>query len=368
MRALVLLCGAVLACKQAQPEARRLVAPTAAEAEAFAKDFAKHVGPCNASELDRRIDAPLLFSRVFANRKIPDAEKDGFVRGFGSVGKVLCRELTGEARVDATFLRVRLVDGAPRPLLRLVTQGILTYVELELDKQAGRVRVADLTMASAGERFSDVIGGAADMLMAAPAEVEALAEKTQRVNHLMQTKQWKEAETAFRALPAKFRATKAARLMELRIAAELGEDTYRTALAAYAKASPNDPSLALLQIDRALLQNQPADALRQIAILDEQVGGDPYLDTLRADAYAADGKLDEALAAAERAAKGAPESDSVWWQLATQQTASRRYGDAVTTLAVLRDRFGHDVSAATLGSDERFTALVQSAEFAAWVQ
>ena len=368
MRALVLLAAGLLACKQAQPEARRLVAPSATEAEAFAKDFAMHVGPCNPAELDRRIDAKLLFTRAFAGRKVPDAEKDGFVRGFGSVGRSLCRELTEEARVDVAFLRLRTVDGAPRPLLRLVTQGILTYVELELDKQAGGVRVADLTMASAGERFSDVIGGAVDMLDAPPAEVEALAEKTQRVNSLMANKQWKDAEQAFRALPSKFRATKAARLMELRIAAELGDDTYRVALEAFAKASPNDAALALLQIDRALLQKQPADALRHIDGLDQHVGGDPYLDVLRADAQAAAGKLDEALAAAERAAKAVPAIDAVWWVLLTQQAANARFADATATLAVLRDRFQHDVSAETLGSDERFTVLVQSPEFAAWAQ
>jgi hypothetical protein len=129
MRALLLLCAGLLACKQAQPEARRVVPPSEQEAEAFAKDFVTHVAPCNANELDLRIDDDLVIARAFAKRKVEDDVIRGFKRGFGGVGVFLCRKLSLEPNVAAAYLRSNRVDGTPRPIVRLVMDGAINYLD-----------------------------------------------------------------------------------------------------------------------------------------------------------------------------------------------------------------------------------------------
>lgn len=365
MRALMLVFVGLIACARSQPEARKLVSPTAEEAEAFGQDFAKHISPCDAGELDRRMDRELLIRRAVSNRHVTDDFIRGFKSSFGGIGTVLCRQLSVQQNVAASFLRVKTVGGAPRPLIRLLQDGALNYYELDLDKQDGRVRAADLTIYMAGEPLSELVGKMIDMLKREGAETAA---SLTAISKHMQAREWKEAHVALRSLPAKLRENKAMRLMEVQITAELGDDAYREAIDVYAKAFPNDPSLALVEIDHSILQKRYADALRHIDALDKLVGGDPYLDVLRAEIAGQQGNGAEALTLATRATERAPELVACWWQLLTQQAANQRYEDALVTLATLRDKFGQDISASTLSGDDRFTELAKSPVFLAWSQ
>ena len=94
--------------------------------------------------------------------------------------------------------------------------------------------------------------------------------------------------------------------------------------------------------------------------VDRGVGGDPYLDSIRADAYLHASEFPRAVEYARRATTGAAMVASCWWMLATAQTAMTDFAAAVATLEQLHKRFSADVSADALGVDERFMALVES--------
>jgi predicted Zn-dependent protease len=365
MRALIVVFVGLMACKRGQPEARKLVTPTAEEARVFGKELAKYIAPCDTAELDRRIDRDLLIERAVANRKVDDAFMRGFKSSFESVGTVLCRQLSQQQNVQASFLRLHMVNGVPRPLIRLLQDGALNYYELDLDKTGGRVRAADITIYMAGERLSELVGKMIDMLKDEGAGTAMLLTA---VSSNMQQQKWQEAYGAIQALPAKLREHKAVKLMQVQIAGELGDDTYREAIDAYAKAFPNDPSLALVEIDHSILQKRYADALRHIDALDKLVGGDPYLDVLRGEIVGQQGNRAEALALATRASERAPELVACWWQLLTQQVASERYTDALKTLETLRDRFKQTIDQDTLRGDERFRVFADSPEYVAWAR
>ena len=362
--ALVVLCVGLLACKRTQPEARAVVPPTKQEAEAFGREFVKHIAPCNATEIDARIDRDLLVGRALAKRVVSKREAEAFKRGLGGIGTILCRQLDTQQNVAASYLRSQQIDGAPRPLVRLLQDGALNYYELELDKRAGKVLVADLSMYTAGERMSDLLGTMLDLVAESRGELKAAEMK--RVTEHANAGEWQQAYDGFKKLPEAFRKSKPLRLFEIQITAELGDEHYLAAMEDYAKAFPGDPSLSLVQIDRAVLRKQYDDLLRYVDDLDRRVGGDPYLDVLRADAYRGQGKAAEALDTAARAAKLAPDLVAAWWSLLTQQAASERYADAIPTLEILRDRFQQDVSADAIGIDERFGGLVASSEYKAW--
>lgn len=362
MRQVVVVVACLFAlsgCKK-NPPARAVEPPTVEEAEAFAKDFATKLAPCDADAIDRAVDMDLLVSRAVAGR--PELGTAGIKRGLGGLGKMLCQQLTAQ-EATVTYLRTPEVGGVPRPLLRLISGSGVNYYQLELDRQHGTTRLVDFYIFMSGENISATLGSMIDTLgrsgmMSAP----QMTQLRQRMN----AREWKEAQAVLEALPAKVRATKAIRLAELRVASELGDEPYLESLNAYTKAFPNDPSLALVAIDRATLREEYDVALRYMTELETRLGGDPYIDVIRAGTLQLAGKIDEAIIAAKRATTSEPTLQEAWWQLLTLQAAGKRHADAIATLEVLRDKFDADVTTDTLAGDDRFVDLVDSPEYTTW--
>jgi tetratricopeptide (TPR) repeat protein len=348
---------ALCSCKKSAP--RPVVPPSVEEAEAFGKDFAAKLAPCDAAAIDRVVDLDLLIARGITGGD--EADMRSFKRGFGSLGDKMCKQLTADTTV--TYLRTQQEGGAPRPLLRLIIDGGMNYYQLELDKRNGVIRLADFYIYLSGEKASDTLKS---MMGTLGRTGLGAAPKLKQIRQAMQEGRWLEAHTLLQSLPAELRAAKSIMLMETQITSELGDEAYLKALNAYAKAFPSDPSLALVAIDRAILRKEYDVALQYMKELDARVGGDAYLDALRAGTLQMAGRMDEALAAAKRATEREPTLQSAWWQLLTVQTASKRYTDAIATVEVLRDKFAADITTETLRSDDRFTNFVDTAEYIAW--
>jgi len=357
---------AVAGCKEKQPAARKVTPPTAAEAEVVGKAFAKHLAPCNTTELDNIIDVELILARSVANRSIRSSEVKGIARGLGGLGARLCAELQ-DPEMTATFLRTLTVEGAPRPLIRLVFSAGVNYYQLELDKRPdNKIVVGDIYLYLAGEKMSETLGSALDMLMKTSSS-SAVTTVTQVKTH-MRAGEWKEALALQQTLPVAMRASKPMMLNEVLITSELTDKEYVEAMDKYAKAYPNDPSLALIQIDRTLLRKDYTGALKVVETLDKDLGGDPYLELFRVDAYLGLNKFDEALAAGKRGVTAEPTLEVLWWALLTAQAKAEKYGDALATLEALATKFKIDVGPESLASDERFVKLGESKEYKAWVE
>src|SRR5665647_147712 len=181
----------VVACKPREaPPAPVSKPPTPQESEQFAKSFASHMVPCQAGALDRDIDLDLLVDRAVAGRSISPADVRGFKRGLGSVGTMLCSQLTPDTTY--TYLRTQTIDGTPRPLFRMLGDEGVNYHSLELDKQAGGVRAADLYIYMSGEQLSSTFGGLFDVALHSGATSE-MSSKITQIKTLMQGKQLDEA-------------------------------------------------------------------------------------------------------------------------------------------------------------------------------
>jgi hypothetical protein len=358
------LVTALWACKSKQPAAREVTPPTASEAEAFGRELAMQLAPCDPNALDRMIDLDLILARSVANRRVDSSALRGLRRGLGSLGQRMCQELE-DPSLTATYLRTLTVNGSPRPVIRLLFEQGLNYYQLELDKRGEQIRVADFYLYLAGETMSDTLGGLIDLLSNTPSATSATT--VTKIKQLVRAKQWQEAHGLYKTLPAALRASKPVKLLEVTIASELGDDAYVAAMDDYAKAYPDDASLALIQIDRTVLRKEYDATLAALDKIDKQVGGDPYLEVMRVDAYTSQGKLPDALAAAKRGVAAEPSLEHTWWALLTAQTATEHYADAMPTLETLRDKFGADITTDTLGGDARFGALVASDAYQAWL-
>jgi len=364
-RSLLVACLFVLSCKQEAPPAPAAKPPTPEESDQFGKRFASHMVPCKVGELDHDIDVDLLVDRAVAGRAISSADIRGFKRGLGSVGTMLCAQITPDTTY--TYLRTQTIDGTPRPLFRMLGDDGVNYHSLELDKQGTEVRAADLYIYMTGEQLSSTFGGLFDLALHSGAAAE-MSSKVTEIKTLMQSKQLDEASRILKSMPAALRKSKPMLLLGVQIASGMDNDpAYIAAIDDYAKAFPNDPSLDLVMVDGAFLRKKYDDAIALIDRLDKRLGGDPYLESLRANAFGEAGKHPEAIAHAKRAVQLEPTLAQGWWALLTQQSAGKDFVGAIATIEAMTDKLaGSAVDDASLRADGRFNALVDSKEYLAW--
>ena len=86
-------------------------------------------------------------------------------------------------------------------------------------------------------------------------------------------------------LPESLRFEKWVLLLRLMAAQNADEKTYLSAIEAFEKRFPGDPSLALVSVDGFVLKKQHRRAIGSIEKLNRFIGGDPYLLLLQAGQY-----------------------------------------------------------------------------------
>jgi predicted Zn-dependent protease len=104
--------------------------------------------------------------------------------------------------------------------------------------------------------------------------------------------------------------------------AYLGEAQYQSAIDALRRAYPNDASLDLMLLDGYFMKKRYDEALQAVDRIDRSLGGDPYLDVMRANMLLAKGDVDGAYRFATRAVEREPSLSEA--QLVLDDIAKRR--------------------------------------------
>lgn len=359
-RCVVALLVVFAACKKEQPPAPEVTAPTLEEATAFGKAFAKHMLPCDRSALSADLDMEQMVKRALAGRRMQSAEAAGIRSGIGdSLVGSLCEATTSDPGVDANapsyaLVRVRMVGGHPRPLLRLASDGGLTYHELTLDKQAGgRIRAVDILLYATGETFSEMIG----TMLSAISNYED-AEPMIEAKRKLGMGDARGAREVIKRLPESLRHTKTVMMFDVAAAGAMNDDAeYLKSIDAFSAQYPDDPALDLVRIDQAFLRKDYKQVLAWVDSLDKRIGGDPYLDVQRASAYLEIKDHEKALTYAKRGTERVPELQQVWWALLTAQVAAKQFEPALVTVGELKTRFALELDEAGLRADPRFVPL-----------
>jgi predicted Zn-dependent protease len=102
---------------------------------------------------------------------------------------------------------------------------------------------------------------------------------------------------------------------------------------------------------------------KSIDQLDKAIGGDPYLNNLRAGGLMEAGRYKEASAAAEMAVKAVPKLPQAYWMRATIATKEKNNADVLAWFKRLIEATETEVVPADLETDERFVGFVKSPEF-----
>jgi predicted Zn-dependent protease len=98
---------------------------------------------------------------------------------------------------------------------------------------------------------------------------------------------------------------------------------------------PNDPAAQLYAIQANILRHRHETALRFLSELNKSIGGDPYIDAIRADLYFQQGDIQTAKSIAAGAVEMEQGLNLAYWTLVKAAVKERAFAEAVKWLDAL---------------------------------
>jgi cellobiose-specific phosphotransferase system component IIA len=343
---LTLVTGAA-GCKGRAPLADRPIGE--AEASAFAQRFAADVIPCDGARV-----ALLLDTAAMARRVTPPPEVESVAL---LATEAICAWLSGIE--SYRLVRVQLRDGRPQPIMRrLFVQPsgamFVNYDRLELARSGATIGLADVFSYRQGKWVSD-------NFTEPPAPIREARERLRAGDYAGALVRLAADDAA------DVRATRDGQLLQVSAAAGVSPERLAQELDELAKQFPDDPVVALTQIDAALGRDDHVEALRWIDLLAKEIGGDAYLDAMRAVALVREGEFDAALAAIDAAVAAEPTLTRAHEIKLDILIARKQWDDVLAVMTELEHNHGMTFEETKLRAEPRLAELVSSPAFAEWL-
>ncbi len=298
---------ALCACKK-EPETLRQIEPPSAppeavtqgpkitltEAEALGRSLEQAVQHNNAAEFAKLLDFVAMVEHGMPENMRGTAQTKEVTRGILSTlsGNLLNDLSAGDYR----FLSVEETpEGAAAHMRLILPDGSLNYHRLTIGRNAGQQPVAvDIYVYIYGEPLSHTLGRMMGQLSGgSEADSLAVAQGMQRAMAALQAGKPATTEAILSALPPRWQKQKS--IMQMRIMAAEGVaaqkmqagnpigNAYREAVEAFQAAFPKANNLPLIMMSYHFLGQDFPKAAKAVDQLDQQVGGDPYLNLFRAN-------------------------------------------------------------------------------------
>jgi tetratricopeptide (TPR) repeat protein len=346
---------------------------------AFAQEIESSLSACETALFESSVDFEALLGRSTADLEIPEEIRaelvGGVARGF-VLGEEICKALQDSGSYD--LLKVRRVEGEPRALFRIVSDGGFNYHDLLLSITEGdNVAIVDLFVLSLGEWVSQTARrgflpfmaqleeGSLDRMK--PGE-NLFLENIPSILSMQQRYRQGDfvgALEVFDSLPAELKKHRNILMTRFAIALEIGGEAYDAAMLDLKNNFPGDPGLDLVLVDHYFNEGRFDRALEIIDRIDGWVGGDPYLDFMRANVLYADGKPDEARAAARRAIEREPGLEDPYWTLVSISLDEGNYAETARLLSEIEGELG--VVIGDLSTIPEYSKFVQSEAYGTWI-
>lgn len=372
----------VAAASMVAPAAAPAAIPTDDEALRFAQTYIDAIYKPNVPKAAVMIDWELLLERATAGEGINDEWRRGFIRGAARQGHTFVGNIVKAIEDGGTLklLRVRTTNGEKRVVLRLLMpESGVNYHEMLLARGSdGVVRARDVYIYASGEHMSETMNRL--YLMAAASNPSLLARLSGKKHPFVQSAQDYRtmmekvrdgdphgAIAIYRRLPESLRRDKAVMVGYVVASGSIDDDAaYAKAMDELRAAHPHERGLDLMFIDSHLIARRYAEALRAIDNVDRAVGGDPYMDVLRANVYTDQGDQANALAYAQRALEKEPELEQAWWALVSMAVERKDHAETARLLTHIRDELGVELADLTTIPD--YAEFVRSDAYARFAQ
>ena len=378
----VLALVALVACQKDKPTPKTSVRaiPTEAEANQFVDAYIDALYKPNAVRASQLIDWEAVLERATADieEMRSDSWRKGVAAGAKATQKSLAENLVKNIEAGGSIapVRVRLIDGERRAILRvLLPDGSLNYHEMPLVKDAtGFVRARDIYIYAAGEYFSDtlrrlfVIGTNEEpsflARMMGKTEKNPMIAYQPRVREMtakIRDGDGKGALAIYESLPEALRRDKAIMLTYVMACSKIDDETHARALDDLRTAFPNDRGMEMMFIDGEIIRGRYDQAIAIVDQLDRSIGGDPYLDIMRANIRLQEGNLAQAEAMAARATERDPDLEDAWWTRVNVNLAQKDFAETARLLTHLRDDMLIEID--DLSKYPDYAEFMQTAEY-----
>lgn len=342
-----LIAVAVLAAAVAFPAFGAGKAVTSAEAEAFAADYIRAITKKDLQLASRMVDWDGVLERVTAGGGASDEYRDEFLTGArrGTEAFVQGVAMLVEDGGTVTLAGVRRMGGETHVVLRLLHSGSgLNYHDMPLARDAsGVLRARDVYVYTTGENLSDTLRRA--FLMGTGKSGLDWAFDFQQMMAKIRQGDGDGAIAVYGKLPETVRRDKAV-LIAYVAATQLVDDeaVYTRAMNELRTAHPKDNGIELMSIDWHLLAGRPEEALKSIDRVDDAVGGDAYLDVLRANILLEQGEIAKAAGFAVRASEREPYLEDAWWVRVSVTLARKDFVETARVLRHIRDELEVEIA------------------------
>lgn len=245
---------------------------------------------------------------------------------------------------DLTFLRIRMVDGAPRPLYRSSgSYGPGWYEWILGPGSRTEPRVIDAQMFSLGEPASvymarsfipepEALKFLNKLKVPLPEEIfNTRPERHQLMKHIM-NREMKEAFEWFEKHKEKLGKDKMAQIMRLQVSTFMDGTAQADAYDDFEKHFPGDPALRYNRLGALRSTKKFDQALETVDQIDRDLGGDPLLDSTRAGILYEAGRKEEAEKRGKRCTDAEPTLAEGWYTRVTLRLMEKDWSGATDLL------------------------------------
>jgi protein involved in temperature-dependent protein secretion len=255
----------------------------------------------------------------------------------------------------------------------------MNYHDMVVVKQlGGRIRVVDIYVYLSAEMISSTMRRTYISIAASQNKsiLEKLSGKEKefaehfrefaRMAALLRSKQFRRATQIYDRLPKSLQKDKNVLILRLLASQEVSDEEYVKAIDAFRRHHPNDPCVDIMSIDRNILDEKYDDALDSVGRIDKSVGGDPYLDVLRANLLFLKEDFPLAKKRAQRAIKAEPTLISAQWVLVNLSLIEGEFDETTRLLNVINEKF--EVEFEDLTTVPEYSEYVRSPQHKKWLE
>ena len=365
----VALAAAAVGCK------RRAEAPlvfavdpvSEPDAKTFADKLIAVAKQCHPLRLSPLIDHQALAAKFATTSKLPNADKAArAMMRQQAAAPLLCNLMRGVA--EYKLLRVKMVGTEPHPIMRRMMRDprtgatLIGYDELQLGttRSDRQVRLVDTFFYVQGQWLTQVLGSNAFETL------PQLEDVLRKVRELQRAGKHSEAISTIDKLAPEIRNHRYSQTLRVQSAAVLGGESFKQALDELARVFPDDPSIAMVEMDGAFAVGDHDKALKWIDVIDKAVGGDPFQQVNRAVAYLRKGDADKAAEHIEAAIKLEPTLQRAWEVKLDIGLKRKKWSDVIAAMTEL-EKLGMKFDPEKLKSVPSMAELVTTPEYKQWL-
>lgn len=349
------------------------------QAEKFASEMESALVSGDASKAAGLVLFDRIVDRIVKGLDLSGKDETSFRRGLTSGNPItaMMASLVQAAKGGGSYSLVRpaVRGGEMHAIFRMVDKsGTLNYHDYRLVLDGGVAKADQIFVAATGESITDTIistvGPAIQAQQSTMGRMTGDAETKKRgleqQSLMMQTARSGNATEAlkiYESLSDEMKQSKTVQLARVMASQEKPDEEYIKVLSDYTSRFPNDPSVALMSFDRAVMKKDVPGVRKCLSLLEKWTGGDDYLKLLTASVVCDWDQLDyakELYNAADPAKVGTLDAHNYKVYAALK---CKDFAVALKEMRVMRDDFAFEFDIQT---NDLFTDFNKSKEFQAW--